>query len=197
MKTYAFFKRLLKGFFIWLFKVEVKGGENIPKDNALLVCPNHISNWDPIIIAEVSDRQIRFMAKASLFKIPLLNILIKALGVFPVHRGSADPTALKNAIGYLKKGDAVGMFPQGTRHIGEEPKGTEIKSGAGMIAYRAKADVLPVSIKTKGYRIMPFRKVCITFGEVIPYEDLGFDKGNQAEYTKAAELIFDKVLELI
>ncbi len=197
MKTYTILKGLLKGFFIWLFKVEVKGEENIPKEGALLVCPNHISNWDPIIIGAVSDRQIRFMAKASLFKIPLLNILIKALGVFPVHRGTADPTALKTAIGYLKNGDAVGMFPQGTRHIGEEPKGTEIKSGAGMIAYRSKADVLPVSIKTKGYRIMPFRKVSITFGEVIPYETLGFEKGNQAEYTKAAEIIFDKVLELI
>lgn len=197
MKTYAILKKLLKGFFIWLFKVEVKGEENIPNDKALLVCPNHISNWDPIIIGAVSDRQIRFMAKASLFKIPLLNILIKALGVFPVHRGTADPTALKTAIGYLKNGDAVGMFPQGTRHIGEEPKGTEIKSGAGMIAYRSKCDVLPVSIKTKGYRIIPFRKVSITFGEVIPYESLGFEKGNQAEYTKAAEIIFDKVLELI
>ena len=197
MKTYAFFKRLLKGFFIGLFKVEVNGEENIPKDKALLVCPNHISNWDPIIIGAVTDRQIRFMAKASLFKIPLLNILIKSLGVFPVHRGTADPMALKTAIGHLKNGDAVGMFPQGTRHIGEEPNGEDVKSGVGMIAYRSKADVLPVSIRTKGYRILPFRKVYITFGEVIPYESLGFEKGNQAEYTAAAKMIFDKVLELI
>lgn len=197
MKTYSFVRNTLRGFFIWLFKIEVKGIENIPKDKALLVCPNHISNWDPILLAAVTERQIRFMAKASLFKIPLLNVLIKALGVFPVHRGSADPTALKTAIGYLKNGDAVGMFPQGTRHIGEEPKDTEIKSGVGMIAYRSKCDVLPVSIKTKGYRILPFRKVYITFGEVISFEALGFDKGNQAEYTNAAKIIFDKVIELI
>lgn len=197
MKTYTFLKGLLKGFFIGLFRVEVKGEENIPKNGALLVCPNHISNWDPIIIGAVADRQIRFMAKASLFKIPLLNILIKVLGVFPVHRGTADPTALKTAIGHLKNGDAVGMFPQGTRHRGEAPDASGIKSGAGMIAYRSRADVLPVSIKTKGYKILPFRKVYITFGEVIPFETLGFEKGNQAEYTAAAEKIFSKVLELI
>ncbi len=197
MKTYAFFKRLLKGLFIGLFRIEVKGEENIPQNGALLVCPNHISNWDPIILAAVSDRQIRFMAKASIFKIPLLNVLIKALGVFPVHRGSADPTALKTAINHLKNGDAVGMFPQGTRCIGKEPKNTEIKSGVGMIAYRSKADVIPVLIKTKGYKIMPFRKVYINFGEVIRYEELGLEQGTQAEYTAAAEKIFDRVLELV
>lgn len=197
MKVYAFLRKLLKNFFIGLFRVEVKGAEKIPAEGALLVCPNHISNWDPVILGAVMDRQVRFMAKSSLFKIPLVNLLIKTLGAFPVHRGAADPTALKTAIGHLKNGDAVGVFPQGTRYIGVEPKTSEVKNGVGMIAYRSKADVLPVSIKTKNYRMVPFRKVYITVGDVIPNEDLKIEKGTQTEYTEASEYVFGKILELI
>ncbi len=197
MKLYAFLKKTLRWFFIGLFRVEIKGQENIPAENPLLVCPNHLSNWDPIILAAVCDRQFRFMAKASLFKIPLLNTLIKTLGVFPVRRGEADPTAIKTAISHLKNGDAVGIFPQGKRYIGIEPKNTGVKSGVGMIAYRSKADVLPVSIKTKGYRILPFRRVYINVGKVIKYEELGMINGTQAEYTKAAEYIFENITKLI
>ena len=197
MKLYAFLRKILRWLFIGMFRIEVKGMENIPKEGALIVCPNHISNWDPILLGAVMDRQVRFMAKSSLFKIPLLSSLIKALGAFPVKRGTADTAALKTAIGHLKNGDAVGVFPQGTRCAGKDPKDTEVKNGVGMIAYRSKADVLPVSIKTKKYKMLIFRKVYITVGEVIPYEDLGFETGAQAEYTKASEYAFGKVLELL
>ena len=197
MKVYAVLRKILRRLFIGMFRVEVEGMENIPKEGALIVCPNHISNWDPVLLGAVMDRQVRFMAKSSLFKIPLLSSLIKCLGAFPVHRGAADPTAIKTAIGHLKNGDAVGVFPQGTRCMGKEPKDTEVKNGLGMIAYRAKADVLPVSIKTKNYKMRMFRKVYITVGQPIPYSELGFEQGNQAEYTKATEYAFGKVLELL
>jgi len=123
--------------------------------------------------------------------------LIKALGAFPVKRGAADIAAMKTAIGHLKNGDAVGVFPQGTRCFGKDPKDTEVKNGVGMIACRSKADVLPVAIKTKKYKMLIFRKVYITIGEVIPFEDLGFENGNQEEYSKASEYAFGKVLELL
>lgn len=197
MKLYAFFKKILKYVFWALFRLEVEGRENIPNDNALLVASNHISNWDPIILAVASDRQIRFMAKASLFKIPILCSLIKALGAFPVHRGEADPSSLKHAISHLKNGDAVGIFPQGKRCMKTEPKDTEVKAGVGMIAYRSKADVLPVSIKTVKYKIMPFRRVYIKFGKVIPNADLKIESGTQQEYKNASNYIFEKILELI
>ena len=197
MKLYAFLKGLLKWLFLGLFRVEISGEENIPKEGPLLVCPNHLSNWDPVILGAAFDRQIRFMAKASLFKIPLLNSLIRALGAFPIQRGTADPTALKTAITRLKDGDAVGIFPQGKRRMKTEPKDTEVKPGVGMIAYRSKADVLPVSIVTKNYKILPFRKVYIKVGKVIPNGDLKLEKGTQAEYVAASEYIFEKILGLI
>ncbi len=196
MKFYSFIRKILKNFFIVLFRVEVNGIEKIP-EGALIVCPNHISNWDPIILGAVMDRQVRFMAKASLFKIPMLNLLIKTLGAFPVHRGAADPAAIKTAISHLKNGDAVGVFPQGKRYIGTEPDATEFKSGVGMIAYRSGADVLPVSVKSKNYRIIPFRKVYINIGDVIPNKELGIENGTRSEYENASEYIFKKILELL
>ena len=197
MKLYALFRLLFKKLFTFIFRIEVKGQENIPKTGAVLVCPNHISNWDPVLLAAVCDRQIRFMAKVSLFKIPLLGALLRALGAFPIKRGEADPQAIKTAIKCLKDGSAVGMFPQGKRYIGVEPAETAVKQGVGMIAYRACADVLPISIKTKKYRIIPFRKVYINIGRVIKYDEFGFENGTQAEYTKASEIVFEKILELI
>ncbi|MBR5313949.1 MAG: 1-acyl-sn-glycerol-3-phosphate acyltransferase [Clostridia bacterium] len=197
MKVYAVLKKILKGLFMGLFRVDFQGAENIPAEGPLLVCPNHLSNWDPIILGAACDRQIRFMAKASLFKIPLLNVLIKTLGAFPIQRGMADPGALKTAIKHLKDGDAVGVFPQGKRYMNVEPKDTGVKPGIGMIAYRSKADVLPISIVTEKYKIMPFRKVYIRVGKVIPYADLKLENGTQEEYSVASEYVFKKVLELI
>ena len=197
MKLYSVLKTCLGKFFMWLFRINIEGKENIPSEGSLLVCPNHISNWDPILLAAVSDRQIRFMAKSSLFKIPVVNTVLKAVGAFPVNRGSADPSALKKAITNLKNGDAVGLFPQGTRYRGVHPESSEIKSGAGMIAYRARCDVLPVAIVTRGYKTKAFKTVHIKIGKPIAFEELGLENGNAEEYTKAAELIFDRVLGLV
>ena len=196
MKLYAFLKKLVQGFIRFLFRIDVEGEENIPSEGAVLVCPNHLSNWDPIILGVVFDRQIRFMAKASLFKIPLLNVLIKTLGAFPVTRGSADPSSIKMAIKLLTDGDAVGMFPQGTRCMGKELAETEVKSGVGMVAHRSKADVLPVLIQTKKNRILPFRKVYIKIGNGIDNFDLNIKNGTRDEYTNASQYIFDRIIGL-
>lgn len=196
MKLYAFLKMIFKRLFTFVFRIEVTGSENIPEEGALLVCPNHISNWDPVLLAAVIDRQIRFMAKESLFKIPAFGWFLKTLGVFPVKRGEADPSAIKTAIKHLRDGNAVGIFPQGKRYIGIEPAESEVKQGVGMISYRTQSDILPIAIKTKKHRILPFRKVYINIGEVIPFEKLGFEKGNQEEYKKASELVFMRILDL-
>ena len=197
MEFYTFCKKFLNGFFSALFKIEVKGAENVPGDVPLLVCANHLSNWDPILLGVAFDRQIRFMAKKELFKIPLLCSLIKLFGAFPVNRGTADPSAIKTAIKLLKDGECVGLFPQGKRFPKQDPKNTEVKNGAGMILYRSHSAVLPVSIKTKNYKIVPFRKVYITIGTPISYDELGFEHGSHTEYTKASEMIFERITDLL
>ena len=73
----------------FLHPIRVEGLENVPKDEPVLLCPNHSSNWDPILLITALGREanLRIMGKAQLFKIPVLRTFLKNLGVFPVNRG--------------------------------------------------------------------------------------------------------------
>lgn len=177
-----------------IWRVRTEGIENIPEKGCILVA-NHTAFSDVIVLEVAQKRQIRFMAKKELFKIPLLSALIKALGAYPVDRGGADIKSLKNTFRMIEDGDIVGIFPQGTRCPNVDPRDTEVKGGIGMIAYHAKADILPVFIDNKG-KTRSFSRNTVRIGKLIPFEQLGFDKGGRAEYDRVAKHIFSKVCEL-
>ena len=149
---------------------------------------------DVIILGAASKRQIRFMAKQEIFKIPLLAQFFKALGAFPVDRKKGDVGALKHTIKIIEGGDIAGIFPQGTRCRGVHPKGSPVKSGAGLIVSRTKCTVIPASITTKGFKIFPFfKKTTLKFGAPIPYESFLHLEEDKDKYQKISELIFDKI----
>ena len=179
-----------------IFKLEVKGVENLIHGKGALLCANHTSLLDVIVISIGIDRQVRYMAKKELFKIPLLSQLVTALGAYPVDRGGADVGAIRKTVSMIEKGELVGIFPQGTRHPHVDPRTTEVKNGAGMVAYRAKCDVIPVYIKTKKNHTILFRKATVIFGEPLKYEELGFENGGTKEYKAASRLVFDKICSL-
>ncbi len=178
------------------YRAKTYDGDKMPMEGGCLVCSNHTGLHDVIVLAACMKRQPRYMAKKELFKIPLLKQLITALGAFPIERGGADVGALKKAISMIKEGEAVTVFPQGTRYKGIDPRETKPKNGVGMIAYHTGAPVVPVYIRTKKFHTAPFRRTEIICGDVIPPEDLGFEKGGTAEYSRAAEYIFGKICEL-
>ena len=203
MSVYMGVKKVLGGFLRSCFyRVQVEGEENIPENGRLLVCSNHISLHDPIVIAAISKRQICYMGKKELFGIPLFGSFLRSLGAFPVDRKSGgDVGAIRHSISLLEKDLAVGIFPQGTRHSGVDPKGTPIQKGAGMLVSRTDATVLPVAVVTKNYKITPFfSKVTIRFGKPISAEELKLGTEEMAsteKYKLISERIFDKILELL
>ena len=137
---YKFFKFILTYPLRFLCNMKVRGTENEPttEQGAYLVIANHRTWADPIYLACVLKHgQPHFMAKKELFKIPLLNLLIRALGAYPVNRGGADVGAVKHTIEMLKAGVCVGMFPQGHRYNKVDPRKTPVKTGAAMIALKA------------------------------------------------------------
>ena len=149
---YRFMWHVFHGFFKFIFNTKIHGAENEPDADygAMLVCSNHISATDPIVIGLTMRRhQACFMAKKELFKIPLFAQLIRMLGAFPVDRKKSDVAAVRHTIKILEGGGWAAMFPQGTRHPGEDPRKTSLKNGAGMICAHTGADVLPVFIKVK------------------------------------------------
>ena len=153
-----------------LHPVSVEGMEKLPRSGVLL-CPNHASNWDPILVAlklPVNYR-LHIMAKEELFQNPLLGWLLKKVGAFPVSRGSNDINAVKQSIQALKEGDNLLIFPEGTtirNGVGyTDGLPAHAKAGVAMIGVRTGAVLVPVFVD--GEKRL-FRRTRIIFGD--PYE---------------------------
>lgn len=176
--------------------VKSHGVENIPKEGGFLLCANHIAVRDVILIGVTCPRQIKFVAKKELFSVPILKTVITAMGAVKLDRGGNDVAAMRKSVELAENGDIVSIFPQGHRYPAVDPSKTPIKNGAGMIAYRAGCDVIPVFIKTKGNKYGIFKRVEIFYGKPIKNSELGFTKGGSDEYKAATDMIFARLLDL-
>ena len=107
---YRFAKTFFKLLFTITNRFRITGSAALPVSGPLIVAANHISNWDPLVLGGACPRQIRFVAKMELFKIPLVGPLIKAWGAFPVHRGRSDREAISRSLELLAQGEVLGIF---------------------------------------------------------------------------------------
>ena len=135
---------LISGVSTLLFRPKVTGAENIPLEGPVLIAPIHRSNVDFAFTLFISPRKVFFMAKDSVFRVPLLGPLLLHLGAFPVKRGSADRESMALAEEVLREGHALVLFPEGTRKegFGVAP----LHDGAMFVAARTGAVVVPVGI---------------------------------------------------
>ncbi len=182
-----------------IFRIRVRGMKNEPRraDGPYLVCANHQTVLDVIFIAAATRRQQpHFMAKESLFRVPVLGRLVRWLGAFPVARGRNDVGAIKHTLRLIESGRSVGMFPQGTRCPGVDPKETKVKPGVGMIAARTGVQILPVYIGMKDQRWKFLRRVRVVVGEPIPFERFGYDKEQPGEYARISAEVFAEICRL-
>ena len=143
--------------------LEVIGKENIP-DGAAIVCSNHSHMVDPFFIAFAFgiDRNVHVIAKAELFRIPVVSQVLEKLKMIRVDRGVLDATTVKSTLGYLKNGEVVVIFPEGTRVSTDDA--VTAKNGAVKIAERTAAPIVPLFLpRKKPY----FKKVKLIIGE--PY----------------------------
>ena len=150
-------------FFCLIHPVRAVGRENIPEGPAV-ICPNHTTAGDPfyVVFAFGFHYPMRAMAKASIMRVPFIGWILSKAGVFGVERGAADMKAVKTALKFLKEGDKLLMFPEGTRvHEGED---AQAKAGAALFATRTGVPLLPVYIQRKKKR---FRRNTVVIGE--PY----------------------------
>ena len=199
MSFYSVAHKCLGGLFRFVYRMKITGKENEPAEGPVLVCANHLSNHDVVVLGAALNRPVRYFAKAELFKVPVVAQLVKALGAFPVERGNASSAsaAIKNTLHLLENDEMVGIYPQGARYIGIDPRTTDVKGGVGMIAHHSHATVLPVLIRTKTWKIKFFRRTWVTIGKPIPFEELGMTGARGADFLKASELIFSKITEMI
>lgn len=173
-----------------LFFVRVVGEENIPEEGATILAANHTSFWDAPIILTATKRPMRTMGKAELFDHKLLAPFLRMAGAFPVHRGTADITAIKTALRTLKDGEIFAIFPTGTRIKDGEG---EAKAGVAMIASKSGAPVIPIAIRG-GYRL--FKRVTIHVGEPLYIRNENDTKPSAEELQIYADKILDRINSL-
>lgn len=170
------------------YNVKIIGKENIPDEGGVILCCNHISNFDPPLLGAYITRKVHYMAKQELFEKPVLKGLLPRLGAFPVRRGMSDKQALRTALTLLKNGEMIGLFPEGTRSKnGQLGKGM---AGAGFFALRSNAAVVPCAI------IGPYKRnsLLLVYGKPIDFSDM---KENKATAEEATELIMKEIKHLI
>lgn len=122
------------------YRLEVRGTGNVPSEGPVVVAANHASVLDPFVLSTAIERPLRYLAKAELWRLPLLPPLLDALGGIPVRREVGDRVALEVALAALARGDAVGIFPQGgvRRDVWHR--------GAAKLALASGAPLLPVKL---------------------------------------------------
>ncbi len=173
------------------------GTENIPPTGGVILAPNHRSYADPPVVGCGISRKVHYMAKEELFRVPILGRLIRAVGSFPVRRGTADRAALKQAIRMLEEGRVVCIFPEGTRSTDGKLKEPEL--GIGLIALKSKAPVVPVAIVGTDEVLSPHSKIPkrhpirVIYGKPITFDDLY--KGNHGR--EALEEVGKRVMDAI
>ncbi|MBU5443945.1 1-acyl-sn-glycerol-3-phosphate acyltransferase [Paenibacillus sp. MSJ-34] len=183
---YSFCRSLLRLFYRFVFRLQAVGVEHIPKEGPVLLCANHISVLDPPTLGVFLERRIHFMAKAELFKIPLFGQLIRGLGAFPVKRGGVSKESIRTALGILKEGKVMGIFPEGTRGGGMG------KKGAASFALRSGAAVIPAAICGE-YKW--FRRMKIVYGPPVDLSE--FQDNPSASLEQATDKIMKDINELI
>jgi 1-acyl-sn-glycerol-3-phosphate acyltransferase len=171
-----------------LYRIEVRGQENIPKEGAAILFTNHVRALDPLLVGLAIERHIIYMAKEELFDVPVLGWVLKKLGMFPVKRNTGDISAIRSSLKVLSKGKLLGIFPEGTRSSTGEIG--EVYGGIAMIAIKGKTVVVPSAI-SKDYRL--FKKTVIQIGKPLDLSIYYDQKMDSKKFKDISQEMMEKV----
>lgn len=198
MKPYYRIVRLLSNFLIGsIWRVRRTGEHNIPSLGGVIIASNHKAYIDPPLLAAASQREFYFLAKKELFGNRVFGWLIKNLNAMPISRGAFDREGLKSAVGILKKGKALVLFPEGKR-IRNETFG-EPRLGVGKIALEAGVPIVPVYIFGSNFffrSILKNKRVCVSFGPPIHPEWLKKIPKDKNGYKMVVQEIMERIKSL-
>ena len=148
----------------FVFQGHLIGAENIPQKDSFILVSNHGSLLDPPLLGHALGRNISFMAKAELFQVPLLGLVIKACGAYPVKRGIADKNTIKIACKKLLNNDCIGIFIDGTRQ--KNGLVNKPKQGAALLAFKNQKLLLPVAI-VNSHKLIRFKFCIPLFSKIV------------------------------
>lgn len=175
-----------------IFNLKVHNTEEFNKSNErYIICSNHISLFDPVMLAIASKRQVHYMGKKELFENKFIGFLLKKLGAFPVDREGVSLSAIKSSLAVLNKDEILGIFPEGTRV--KEYNENNAKAGIALIANKSSSKIIPVYIEGP-YK---FRgRIDVYFGEGKNYFENYTGKINTEKYTEIGREILKDIYNL-
>lgn len=185
-------KAVVFAFYKIFFRVKFEGLENIPKFEAGIIAPNHISNFDPPLMYIMTKRDMNIMSKASLLKVPVFGRFLKYMGIYAVERNRKDMGAVKKSLTFLKQGNLLCVFPEGTRNGVE--KGQKLHNGVAFLSIAGKVPVIPVGISGE-YKL--FHKVTVKIGKPIYFKEYYNVKNVKEKYEEINEVIWADIQNLI
>lgn len=183
-------EKIVKWFCGCVFKVQVNGAQNIPQSGDCMICANHISMWDPVILYCFLPRKVRFVAKSEMKKVPVVGWILKKINCIFISRGNVDLAAMRQSLKTLSDGNVLGIFPTGTRekkNINARPK-----SGCALLAAKSGTKVVPVGINAT-YKL--FSKVVVNIGEPMDFSEYKGQKCSQQLLEQKTFEIYNKILE--
>ncbi|MHB8329479.1 MAG: lysophospholipid acyltransferase family protein [Acidimicrobiales bacterium] len=154
------------------WRVEVEGASHVPASGPVILAPVHRSFMDFLVVSEVSRRKLFYMAKDDLWHRPALGRFFESIGAFPVNRRGADRLAIDRSQAVLERGEALILFPEGTRRVG--PVVEDLHEGAAFLAARTAAPIVPIGIggtaeaMPKGSKFVRPVKVHVVVGPPLP-----------------------------
>jgi 1-acyl-sn-glycerol-3-phosphate acyltransferase len=175
------------------YRARAIGSENVPATGAVILAPNHFSQWDHFFAAVYIRRKVRFMAKSQLFTNPVIRWILRHGGAFPIRRGHKDVEAFKTVDAILESGGCMLMYPEGGRsrtgRLGDP------RPGLGRIALESGVPVIPMAIHgslgVRGWRKLRFPKVTIQFGEPMSFATV--QNPSREQQLEVAQQVFDRV----
>jgi 1-acyl-sn-glycerol-3-phosphate acyltransferase len=176
------------------FNLRVCGQENIPETGGFILASNHVSLIDPVAVGVACPRsKLNYMAKQELFKGRFLSWFFSALRCFPVKRGKADLSALKEAMRRIRKDEGLLLFPEGGRSTNEIL--ADVQPGVGFLAAKLNVPVIPAFVEgsdqalPKGAKFFKPAKIRVYFGKQI-----NIKKG--ADYRDTAISVMENIVKI-
>lgn len=176
---------------IIMYRPKVVGKENLPKDTAAIICPNHVHALDSAVIIAMNKRKINALAKEELFKNRFLRFIANLFGIYPVKPDKKSMESIKISLKLLKKNELLMIFPEGTRN--GMAKGVKPKDGSVKLAIKANTPIIPVGVQGN-FKL--FRKVKINIGKPIYYSKYKEEINNKEVLDKLTEDLMKTIVKL-